>query len=231
MRMATAGGAESAGRTGLAVGFHASDCAGLTPLAIVLVGFSPIRSRIDDDAVVAVAIGDVDTSRSTGDRIPCSDPRRCPRVRSEGCDCCCRRCSRYKWCTCLFRPPGRRTDPWFRSARSTSHWPPERWRLRDCISERRRRRFRPPKYSLGSPHSSHANHRAYTRHNRIQASYRGLGWDCPTRQSFCRRYQRRTIGGEGIAEAVASCPTIAPDSFPCSMPLTVAPTSHPRLYA
>ena len=71
MRMATAGGAESAGRTGLAVGFHASDCAGLTPLAIILVSLPPIRSRINDDAVVAVAIGDVDASRSTGDRIPC----------------------------------------------------------------------------------------------------------------------------------------------------------------
>src|SRR5208282_3095795 len=38
-----------------------------------------------------------------------------------------------------------------------------------------------------------------------------------------------TIGGEGIAEAEASFPLIAPDSFPWSTPLMVTPTSQARL--
>jgi len=38
-----------------------------------------------------------------------------------------------------------------------------------------------------------------------------------------------TTAGEGIDEALASCPTIAPPWFPCRTPLNVTPTSHPRL--
>ena len=69
MRMAATSGSERLGRTRLAVAWHAVDHARRAPLAIVLIGFTSVSSRVDDDAVVAVAVRDIDASRRPGDRI------------------------------------------------------------------------------------------------------------------------------------------------------------------
>src|SRR5436305_1133074 len=47
----------------------AVDHARRAPLAIVGVGSTSVRSRVDDDAVVAVPVGNVDASQCAGDRI------------------------------------------------------------------------------------------------------------------------------------------------------------------
>ena len=69
MRVAAASGSERPGRTRLAVARHAVDHARRAPLAIVGVGFTSVSGRVDDDAVIAVAVGNVDASRRAGDRI------------------------------------------------------------------------------------------------------------------------------------------------------------------
>src|SRR6516165_8737921 len=69
MRVAATTGSERLGRTRLAVAWHAVDHACRAPLAIVLIGFTSVSSLVDDDAVVAVAVGNVDVSRRAGDRI------------------------------------------------------------------------------------------------------------------------------------------------------------------
>src|SRR5580700_885144 len=69
MRMSTTRGPERPGGTCLAVGWHAADHAGGAPLAVVLISFPTIRGRVDDDTVVAVAVGDVDASRRMRDGV------------------------------------------------------------------------------------------------------------------------------------------------------------------
>src|SRR5579871_876067 len=69
MRMAAARSAERTARTSLAVGPHPVDRAGLAPLAIVLIGLATVLRRVHDDAVVAVAVGDIDASGRSSDRV------------------------------------------------------------------------------------------------------------------------------------------------------------------
>ena len=69
MRVAATTGSERLGRTRLAVAWHAVDHARRAPLAIVLIGFTSVSSRVDDDAVVSVAVGNVDASPRAGDWI------------------------------------------------------------------------------------------------------------------------------------------------------------------
>ena len=69
MRVAATSGSERLGRTGLTVARHPVDLARRAPLPIVGISLSSIGSSIDDDAVVAVAVGDIDTPLGAGDRI------------------------------------------------------------------------------------------------------------------------------------------------------------------
>src|SRR5271166_6993672 len=69
MRVAATSRSESTGGTRLAVGCHAVDHASRPPLPVVCVGLSSIGSSVDYDAVVTVAVSNIDAAGCVGYRI------------------------------------------------------------------------------------------------------------------------------------------------------------------
>ena len=230
MRVAAAGRPEGPGRTRLAVACHAVDHARRAPLAIVLVGLTSVSSRVDDDAVVAVAVGNIDASPRAGDRIRQrihGDVRRFVQqgvtgievvglaaraerigvsrwlravTHSLGADL------RHKGRTGALRVGGHRVV--FLNDAVAVSADPDVTLVIDIAA------MRAVRHIGGIP---------IIRPRLDQAGVAPPGYDIAVGIECDDR------GRRDRPPAVASFPLMAPNSFPCRTPLTVTPTSHPRL--